>query len=457
MTLRTSNIYNKIQLVTRRSAFGTGCAVASALLGISSGAQAQQAPAAADTSGAVTLEEIVVTAEKRSENLQNVPVSIQAMGQEKLEELHVTDFTDYAQFMPTVSFQTAGPGFSHAYMRGVAANNNINHSGPQPSVGVYLDEQPVTTIDGELDVHIYDIERVEALAGPQGTLYGASSQAGTIRIITNKPDVNKFSASYDLGVDTVSHGGIGYVAEGMVNLPISSTEALRVVVWDEKAAGFINNIPGTITWPTSGIVANNNGVAKKDYNDVETKGGRAALKLLLSDSWTVTPMVMGQIQDSNGVFGYNPALGDLNVEHFLPEHDHDTWVQSALTIEGKIGNWDLTYAGGYLNRNVHTTSDYTDYSFFYDKAYGSGNYYRDNNGNLINPDQEIIGRDNYTKNSQELRFASPKDNAFRFVGGLFYQRQVHEILQDYYIAGLQASRPRHRHRSLLPAGRTPGG
>ena len=144
------------------------------------------------------LEQIVVTAQKRQENLQDVPLSITALGTQKLEELHVTDFDDYAKFLPSLSYTSFGPGFSRVFFRGVSSGDNGNHSGSLPSVGIYLDEQPITTIQGALDVHIYDIARVEALAGPQGTLYGASSQAGTVRIITNKPELEKFSAGYDL-------------------------------------------------------------------------------------------------------------------------------------------------------------------------------------------------------------------------------------------------------------------
>ena len=181
-------------------------------------------PAGAATAENAGLEEIVVTAQKRSENLQDVPISIQALGTAKLEELHVTNFDDYAKFLPSVSFlgdATGGPGFEHIYMRGVSASVLENHSGSLPTVGVYLDEQPVTTIDGVLDIHIYDIARVEALAGPQGTLYGASSEAGTIRIITNKPDPTHFSAGYDLGVNNIDHGGVGGSIEGFVNIPLS--------------------------------------------------------------------------------------------------------------------------------------------------------------------------------------------------------------------------------------------
>ncbi len=159
---------------------------------------AEPAPQSAPASGTGGVEEIVVTSQKRAENMQDVPVSITAFGTQQLEDLRVEDFDDYAKFLPSLTYTTGGPGFSRVFFRGVSSGDNGNHSGSQPTVGMYLDEQPITTIQGALDVHLYDIERVEALAGPQGTLYGASSQAGTIRIITNKPQLGEFAASYDV-------------------------------------------------------------------------------------------------------------------------------------------------------------------------------------------------------------------------------------------------------------------
>ncbi|MGH8238729.1 MAG: TonB-dependent receptor plug domain-containing protein, partial [Steroidobacteraceae bacterium] len=185
-------------------------------------------PAAAQQSNEGVLENVIVTAQKRTENLQEVPLSIQAIGSERLEELHVKGFEDYVRYLPTVSYQTFGPGFAQVYMRGVASGGDGNHSGSLPSVGVYLDEQPITTIQGALDVQPYDVARVEALAGPQGTLYGASSQAGTIRIITNKPDASGFSAGYDLEGSTMTEGGGGYLAQGFANLPLSQAAAVRL-------------------------------------------------------------------------------------------------------------------------------------------------------------------------------------------------------------------------------------
>src|SRR5262249_29252966 len=151
------------------------------------------------------------------------------MDTKKLDQLNVTEFQDYVKFLPSVSFQTEGPNQTSIYFRGVASGENANHSGPLPSVGVYLDEQPITTIGGTLDVHIYDVARVEALAGPQGTLYGASSEAGTLRIITNQPSTAGFSAGVDVQGNTVAHGGEGYVAEGFVNIPLASNAAIRLV------------------------------------------------------------------------------------------------------------------------------------------------------------------------------------------------------------------------------------
>ena len=199
------------------------------------------------------LEEIVVTAQKRTEDLQSVPLSIQAFSTQRLQELNIQRFDDYVRFMPSVSYQTFGPGFAAVYMRGVASGGDGNHSASLPSVGIYLDEQPITTIQGALDVHLYDIQRVEALAGPQGTLYGASSQAGTLRIITKRPDASAFDASYGLEGNSVDGGGMGYLAEGMVNLPINDRTAVRLVGWHRHDAGYIDNVLGERTYPTSGI------------------------------------------------------------------------------------------------------------------------------------------------------------------------------------------------------------
>jgi len=408
-------------------------------------AQNPPAPAApsADDNGDV----IIVTAQKRSENMQNVPISIQALGTQQLEELNVANFQDYTRLLPSISYQTFQPGTTNVYIRGVASGGDGNHSGSLPSVGVYLDEQPVTTIGGTLDVHIYDIARIEVLRGPQGTLYGASSEAGTIRIITNRPDPSGFSGAVDAELNTVRHGGIGGSAEGFVNAPLGEGAAVRLVAWYQHDAGYIDNVPGTRAFlpQPGGIVINNAGLVENDFNDVDTIGGRAALGIDLAEHWTVTASLIGQDQRSHGSFGYDPQVGDLQVQHFFPDRNHDRFAQAALTVEGRIGNFDLTYAGAYLDRRIHSTNDYTDYAEAYDNLYSAVGglagyfYFQDNAGNNINPSQHIVGRHHYTKMSHELRIASPAGNRLRFVGGLFYQRQTDRIHQDYQVTGLASA------------------
>jgi outer membrane receptor protein involved in Fe transport len=306
-------------------------------------------------------------------------------------------------------------------------------------VGTYLDEQPVTTISGALDIHIYDIARVEALAGPQGTLYGASSQAGTLRIITNKPDPSEFKAGYDLQFSTLHHGEEGYVGEGFVNLPISSNSAIRLVGWYEKEAGYIDNVQGTVTYPSSGITIDNANLVKKDYNDGENYGARAALKIDLNENWTVTPSVMAQKASYDGSYGYRTG-SPFEITRFNPESSEDKWWQAALTVEGRFSNFDLVYAGAYLRREDETRSDYVDYSYFYDCCYSPtyhvGDYIWDNSGAPIDITQFIAGQDRYDMVSQELRISSAQDQRFRYVAGLFWERQQHDIQQDYLIKSL---------------------
>jgi iron complex outermembrane recepter protein len=389
-------------------------------------------------------DEIIVTAQKREENLQSVPISIQALGTKKLDQLNVSNFNDFSKLLPSVSFQTSQPGSTTVYMRGVASGGDGNHSGSLPSVGVYLDEQPVTTIGGTLDIHIYDIARIESLAGPQGTLYGASSEAGTIRIITNKPSTAGFEGRVDGEINTVKKGGVGGKLEGMVNLPVSENMAFRAVGWYQRNAGYIDNVPASRSFRPfpGGITVNNAAFVKKNYNDVTIAGGRAALKIDLDDTWTVTPTVLYQDQRNHGSFGTDPKVGDLQVQHFAPEFRHDRFGQAALTIEGKVGNWDITYAAAYLDRKVNASNDYIDYAEAYDNLYSSYGglagyfYFQDATGNTINPQQVVVGSDHFKKMSQEFRVASPQDKRFRVVAGLFYQHQSNQIHQDYQVAGL---------------------
>ena len=479
-----------------RAPLRVGLPLASAVLAAIPAAYAQQAQPAPQAGGATGgLEEIVVTAEKRTQNLQDVPVSIQALDTAKLEQLNISDIDEYVKYLSGVTTVKGlgqggnGVGTTHMYMRGVVSGQDGNHSASQPSVGTYLDEQPITTIDGTPDIHIYDIARIEVLEGPQGTLYGASSEAGTIRIITNKPDTKKFSAAYDVGINSVDHGGIGSVAEGYVNFPLSPIAAVRLVGWDEHDAGYIHNVAGTNatggilngvrTFPTSGLTIDNSGETDSHYNPVSTLGGRVAGLLKLGDNWTVTPTFLTQSLNANGFFGMDPAVGDLQAVRYGPESNQDSLTQTALTIEGKVSDFDITYSGGWFVRETHTLSDYSDYSYYYDKFFASGcnwvtqagaNYLAANPaahgncytgtaypaGDFTEPQEYVITNGHYTKWSHELRLTTPQDYPLKGIVGLFAERQVHEIWEQYTIPGAGGNPYTQNAQGFAPSLSIPG-
>jgi iron complex outermembrane receptor protein len=425
----------------------------STAIGLSSAAVAQDPPAApppAATPAPPEAGDIIVTATKRSERLQDVPISIQALGTQTLEQHNVSSFDDYQKLLPSVSSQSFGPGQAQLYFRGTTSGADGLHGGSLPATGTYLDEIPITTIASTVDLHVYDIDRVEALAGPQGTLYGASSLSGTLRIITNKPDTRKFSAGYDLELNKFGKGAMGGAANGYVNVPLSERAAIRLVGFYEHDGGYIDNTFKSRTFtlddndPNTNITVDNRKFVKKNFNDVDTYGGRIALKYDIADNWTVTPMVVAQHQKARGSFLYDPRAGDLKVHDFVKDYNKDQWYQAALTIQGKIGNWDLTYAGGLFGRKTENQQDYTYYTVAYDQKTYSGapaGYTKfelqpDGSGNFIDPTQRQLLKDKYSKMSHELRISSPTTNPLRVTLGLFYQRQTDKISADYVIDGL---------------------
>lgn len=466
---------------TLRTIVRTGVPMASAIIAAITAARAQQAAAAVPLTGggADALQTVVVTAQKVSENLQSVPISVEVFDNKTLKQLNITNIDDYVEFAPAISYvrsQGEGgngePGSSLIYIRGVVSGGDGNHSGSEPSVGVYLDEQPITTITGAVPLHMYDINRIEVLEGPQGTLFGASSEAGTVRLITNKPDPKKFEAGYEVQGNKVQDGGTGHVVEGFVNIPLGPKAAIRLVGWDEHDGGYISNVMGTDpggcifngvrsfpTWAgqTAGSYSTKTGMGsvapcptgaaigagaitaapwvKSNYNTIDTKGGRAELRFDLGDNWTVTPTFQGESDTSNGDFGYDPAVGYLQLTHFGPENSSDKWTQTALTVEGKVHDFDIVYTGGYMKRTQHSISDYSDYSEFYDRVYGSGVYYTGNNGQPIMPQQFVIGGGDFEMWSQEARVTTPLDLPVHGTAGVFLERQMHNIWQLYSMPG----------------------
>jgi iron complex outermembrane receptor protein len=400
------------------------------------------------------LEEIVVTATKREEGVQDVPMAIAVLGQQQLEDLNITDMQDYVEMLPTVSFVTLGPGTGNIYIRGVSSGGESS-LGANPSVAVYLDEQPVTSAGSYLNPHIYDVSRIEVLAGPQGTTFGANAQSGAIRIITNQPDTTQFDAGINLDGNQPKSGDVGYLAEGFVNVPISDRAAIRVSGFYKQDAGFIDNIAGTHTFSNANIRAgltdpaliaiaeditvDNNALAKENFNEATTIGARAALKVDLSENWTATAGVMFQNLESEGVWDHDPTLGDLVVQRWMPDWNNDDWSQLTLTVEGEIfgGNLVATFAD--LSRDSESANDYSLYSDYY-VSYGFVqpyySCYVSYFGACEDPRESLTSVNTFDRQNFEARFTSNADSRFRWMVGAFYSDVDDSSDNDWHVLGL---------------------
>jgi iron complex outermembrane receptor protein len=405
-------------------------------------------------------EAIVVTASKREESLQSAPLSVTALTGDTLSEHQVTSLDDYVKLLPSVSYQSFGPGQSQINFRGITTGGDGIITGPLPTAGVYVDETPVTTIFNALDIHTYDMARVEALSGPQGTLYGASSLSGTLRLITNKPVIGKWEGGVDVGGSKYGPGSGGGSFEGFANIPINDRMAARVVAYVEHDGGYISNTFTQRTYqrpvwvnpsdPNSVVndfplTVNNGPYVENNFNTVDSQGGRVLLKIDLDENWTLTPAVFVQDQLAHGSFLEDPRAGDLKVHDFTKDHNKDNWELASLTLQGKVSDWDLTYNPAYLSRRVDNVADYSYFTVAYDKlaqtvASDSGyTYLKDSLGHDIDPTQIYHANDHYIKQSHELRLSSPSSARLRGTIGAYYQRQSDNHVADYRIHGLSSA------------------
>ena len=424
-------------------------------------AQEALAPQATPADGAAPaggFDEIIVTATRKSESVQKVPIAIQALSSDFLAQRQVKGLADYAALLPSVSFAGIGPGRSEVYFRGI-----VPAGGAYASVGYYLDEIPITGSEVP-DIQVYDMERIEALSGPQGTLFGAGSLAGVLRFITNKPKIGTFELGVDTEVNKFGPGGYGGTFKGYVNIPVSDKFALRAMAYYRKEGGYIDNTPNNGKFntgdpavlnlgddnPLTSFTLNNASIAKKDYNPVYEYGGRLSALWEVTDGWEVSPSVTAQRQISYGYFGFDPRLGDLEVHDYDLTRNDDKWVQAALTIHGHIGDFDLVSATGYYYRNRKINNDYTYYTVAYDgfgAGYESYLQFFDKPGctgsgatlackTLLNPTQYYHANNSNRKFTQEVRLTTPKSWPFDVTLGGFYQRQKNSTNDFYAIRGL---------------------
>mgnify|MGYP001338750642 FL=1 len=381
------------------------------------------------------IEEVIVSAQKKSENLQNVPISVTTLSADELDSLNIKDFADYVLQLPAASAVQRRPGQGQIFMRGISDGGNVNQSLQGPAVAIYLDESPVTMIGDNLDVHVYDIERVESLTGPQGTLYGAASQAGNLKIITKKPS-SEFDSGFNLSAESTRGGDGSTMVEGFVNIPLSQNAALRFVGFNDRDGGFIDSVNDSITYPVSGITRSNEVFVEDNFNDAVKDGYRAALRVDLNENWKLDVNYMGQETSTNGVWDHNPdELGEYNVSRFYDDKTHDEWTRFSATVTGDLGFADLTFTTSSLERDFEVLSDYSHYSIdgFVEGYYTCYEYYF---GPCVDPSIQFENDTHQEYDTTEIRLSSKEGEKFNWIIGAFQTENVTEYDSQWHVPAI---------------------
>jgi iron complex outermembrane recepter protein len=436
---------------------------------------ARAATAAADASDE-GIQEITVTAQRRAESAQNVPITIQALGADQLKELSIANFDDAVKYLPNVSFATNGPGQGNIFMRGLSPGSAGNQSQSSiasfPNVAIYLDDQSVQFPGRNLDINAVDMERIEVLEGPQGTLFGGGAEAGAVRYITNKPKLNVLSGSADASYGITAGGDPNSSANAVLNLPLIQDHlAVRAVIYTDHRGGYIDNVPSTFTRantdngtfrfgvnagpggtcpngqpagaasstapngvcvPLGLPVTNNLAVAKDNQNPVDYTGIRVSGLWQINDDWSLLIQQSYQNMEADGVFAQfttgsdGQKLGPLQTTSFTPSYDKDKFTNTSWTVNGKIWLLDAIYTGGYLIRTTQQSNDYSNY------ARGSyGDYYQCTGfpGTVTKTGPgtcytAATGWNDWTRNTHmthEFRVNTPNDWVARGLLGVFYE------------------------------------
>ena len=318
------------------------------------------------------IEEVIVSARKRDENIQDIPQAVLSFSAADMAKKGIQSLEDVARFSPSMTVVGAGAGQMKIVFRGLADS-------PRPfiaesSAAIYLDEQPLTSGAQSPEIRPIDLARIESLAGPQGTLYGASSQSGTVRYIVNKPDAEAFEANIGGGLEQIDGGGMGWDSDVMVNLPLIKDKlAIRLVGFGAKDAGYIDNVLGSM--PLRGAT-DNAALVEDDINEGTWKGGRISAKWWVNEDWSLTGIYNNTRSKQTGFNDYDATVGDLETVKFVPERWDDAWSNYQFTVEGDLGWATVTSSTSYFERDVAYVFDATKNIAYYHAVlgvYGRGN------------------------------------------------------------------------------------
>src|SRR5579864_4956651 len=437
------------------------------ILAGASGSQAAAATPGADSStntetGTGPLQEVLVTAQRRTENIQDVPISLQVLTADTLQQLNISTFDDYIKFLPNVTSASNGPGQNEVFMRGLSAGSQSSQASAitavLPNVAIYLDNQSGQMPNRNLDIYAADLNRIEVLEGPQGTLFGAGAQAGVIRYITNQPKIDVTEANVKAGYGTTAHGDNNSDVTAVLNLPLMPEHmAVRAVIYNDQRGGYIDNVPATFTrkntdlgihyagypavngacpdgLPNNGFCVppgsptlNNNNLVGNAINPVTYQGIRAELLYKFNEDWDALLAQSYQDMHSQGVFYQQPNASDgaplqpLEVTLFNPAHNNDKFEMTSLTIDGRLGPLKGVYTAGYLVRNVDQSGDYTNYSRAvyaeYYQCYGQF----DLTPKCFSPSAYWQTKEQNKHLQQEFRLSTPDDWRVRGIVGAFYE------------------------------------
>ena len=382
----------------------------------------------------LTLEEIVVTATLRKTSVQDVPQSITVISTAQIEKSGVKEMGDYVKQLPSVTLAQLQPGRNDIVFRGVATDTEDFYGDAQ--AGVYLDDQPITTNATQVSPYLVDIERVEALPGPQGTLFGSSAETGVLRIITNKPDYKGFSGQYSATGFVTKGGADSYEADGHLNIPLIDDKlSMRAVGFYSKEGGWIDNVLG----PDLAHGLTNASAVKDNSNIWQVSGGRLAALWTINDKANVLFNYTAQNDNTHGDWLSDPYLGDAKITRFIDQSRHDNWWQDAMTLNVDLGFAELKSATAYFQRHMTYESDNMTYEQYKAKNYGSFYTTPTDNG-VPNPnsiyDTRLISDGSFTTStvfdeqwqyrfSQEIRLTSKGTSRLQWIGGLFFER-VHD-------------------------------